>query len=82
MRREIEIDSARYVVLRRMGKRLLLEELRGDFSDYRKRLGFTQAQMSERLQISQAALSKMENGELVPRPELLKRCEKLLSSKR
>ena len=79
MRTQVEINERQYVVVRRMGRRLLLEELRGDFSDYRKKLGLIQGQMAEDLKISQAAVSKLESGEITVSPKVMKLVTKLLT---
>lgn len=74
----VHINGKSYVILRQMRDRLLLAEVRDGLHWYRMQAGLTQGKMAEQLQISQAALSKMENGEMNTRPTLLTQAAKIL----
>jgi predicted transcriptional regulator len=78
MRENVFIKESEYVIISESKRRLVLEKLEGDFSDYRKRLGISQVAMAELLGISQAFLSKVENGMASTPPHLVSKAERML----
>lgn len=70
MRRIVEIDARRYVVVAESQARLVLEPLTGGFADVRRVLGFGQKEMAEALGISISYVSRLETD--YPLPDALR----------
>ncbi len=71
-------DGAEHVVLKRMRDKLLIAPTRAGIHRYRMCAGLSQGRMAEKLGITQAALSKMESGDLQTRPDLLQKAARVL----
>lgn len=77
-RRVVSIDGVEHVVLSESARRVVLYRLTGDFSDYRLKLGYTQAKMAKMLGITQGALSKLENGILQMKQPMARKIQQML----